>query len=60
MDRLRDGHESICIISGNAVSIFMIQGVKGLGIQAKCYEQQELKGLAIIISIVVQRVHAYF
>jgi len=52
MDRLKDGHGSICIISGNAVSIFMIQGVKGLGIQAKCYEQQELKGLAIIISIV--------
>jgi hypothetical protein len=60
MDKLRDGHGSICIISGNAVSIFMIQGAKGSGIQAKRYEQHGLKGLARIISIVVHPVHAYF
>jgi hypothetical protein len=51
MDGLRDGHGSICIISGNAVSIFMIQKARGSGLQAKRYEQQGLKSLARIISI---------
>ena len=60
MDRLRDGHGSICIISGNAVSIFMIQGSQGSGIQAERYGQQGFKGLARIISIVVHPVPAYF